>query len=117
MPARPEVGGTHPAFDGSEDVFDGTAPNRHRVGHRIEPALHFIEHRFVLPPSDTLLLPGCARGSGCEGTAGLLVEVHADEFAAFHPGEAFLELRAGRTAIGAGLRLMHEHGFAPKARA
>ena len=59
-------------------------------------------------------LPAVHRARGT-GAAGILVEVDADELAAFLPGKAFLQLLIGGAAIGVGLRLMHEHSLAPEA--
>ena len=69
----------------------------------------------MLPSSDTLLLAGGAQMAGCAGATGLLIEVDADEFAAFYPRKALLEQFAGWVPIGVGLGLMDEHGFAPEA--
>ena len=109
------MGGAHPSFYGAEDVLDSAAANRHGFGHRFKPALHGIEHRFVLPSPDALLLAGRAQRTGCAGTTGLLVEVDAYELAALHSGEPFLELFAGRAPIRVGLGLMNEHGLVPEA--
>lgn len=57
---RSEVSGGHQAFNGAEDLLDGTAADCHRVWHRFEPTLHGIEHRFVLPSPDALLFAGRA---------------------------------------------------------
>jgi len=59
-PPRSEVGGTHPALDGAEDVLDSTAADRHRLGHRFEPMLHLIKNRLMLPSPDALFLAGRA---------------------------------------------------------
>ena len=60
---RSEVGGTHPAFYGPEDMLDGAAADRQRLGYGLEPALHLIEHRLMLPSSDALFLAGRAEGA------------------------------------------------------
>lgn len=96
-------------------MLDGTAADRHRVGHRLEATLHGIEHGFVLPSSDALFLACRAQGAGWADATGLLVEVYTDELAALHPGKALLQLLAGWAAVGVGLRLIHEHGLAPEA--
>src|SRR5690606_17849813 len=106
--ARSEVCRAPPSLDGAEDVLDRAAADRHGFGHRLKSALHGIEHRLVLPSSDTLLLAGRAQRTGCTGTTSLLVEVHADELATFHPGKALLKLLASRAAVGISLGLMDE---------
>ena len=112
---RSEVGGTHPAFYGPEDMLDGAAADRHRVGHGFEPALHGIEYRFVFPSPDTLLLARRAQRAGWADATDLLVEVNTDELSAIFTGEALLQQLAGGAPIGIGLRLINERGLAPEA--
>lgn len=92
-----------------------TAADRHRVGHRFEPALHGIECRFVLPASNALLFAGRAQGAGWADATGLLVAIDVDQLAGLNGGMALVELLADRAAIGIGVRLIDERRLAPQA--
>ncbi len=44
-----EIGAAHPRLEGSERMLNGLSTNDHGLRHAVEPGLHPVEHRFVLP--------------------------------------------------------------------
>ena len=44
-----EMGAAHPRLEGSERMFNGLSADDHGLWHAVEPGLHPVEHRFVLP--------------------------------------------------------------------
>ena len=44
-----EMGAAHPRLEGSETMLNGLSADDHGLGHAVEPRLHPVEHRFVLP--------------------------------------------------------------------
>jgi len=80
-------------------MLDGAAADRHCVRHGLEPALHLIEHRLMLPSSEALFLTGCAERGHWAGTAGLLVLLDVDELASLNGGMALPNLLTDRAAI------------------
>ena len=59
-PLCEEVSRTHPELEGSEDVLDRAAPNRHHIWVPIEPFLGGLQNGFVLPALNAAFL---ARGA------------------------------------------------------
>jgi hypothetical protein len=55
-----EVRGAHPQLESSEDVLDRPASDPHLTRIAIQPPLHLIEQRFMLPSSDAALRPSRA---------------------------------------------------------
>lgn len=55
-----EVRPTHPVLEGPEHVFDGRLAHEHRLGLPVQPLLHLLKNRFVLPAPYAPFVPGRA---------------------------------------------------------
>jgi hypothetical protein len=59
-PSHQEVRRPHPELEGSEDVLDRTASNRHHIWIPVQPVLGSLQNGFMLPAFNAALL---ARGA------------------------------------------------------
>src|ERR1700761_1051332 len=50
-----EVTSSHPVFERTEDVFDGSSSNTHGAGPVVEAGLHGLHDLFMLPAGDAAL--------------------------------------------------------------
>jgi hypothetical protein len=93
-------------------VLDRAPSDPHGVGHVVEPALHGLDHRLMLPALDAALLAGGALVLDAAGSAGV-GPVGEEHHILLDRREAPCERLAGRASIGVARSIVGEVLFAP----